>query len=152
MAANYLSAELTSGSLILNGVAAYSMDVSLSSGDISGFAAGLSLEMETSSGKIDISASAEQLELEASSGDVQLTLAGAYLNYVSASTTSGNVTLILPPVRNWNFGLDFDSASGILDKGTFPLVRSNGMYHSGDFDEFMIVAETSSGNLYLRSS
>ena len=150
VAVMYLSAELTSGNLNLNGAAVGNLDASLTSGNVSGFAAGNSLELETTSGDISLTANAfDFLETDTSGGDVQLTLTGIYSNYVSADSTSGNVTLILPPDRG--FCMDFDSASGILDKGGFQLVRSDGMYYCGDGGPLYIEVDTTSGNLYLRT-
>ena len=151
VAAGSVYISMTNGDVYLNGAAANQMDVSLSSGQIVGFAAGYDLELETISGDMTVTASAfDELDLESSSGDVYLTLAGTYNNYVSADTASGNVTLLLPP--DLEFRLNFDSASGIFDKGPFALVRSDGLYRFRNGDSLYINVETSSGNLYLRNS
>lgn len=147
--AKNLEASATSGSIVLDAVAAEQADISASSGSVTGMIAGEIVSMETTSGKIHINAGVtEMLELDSSSGNIRASLENA-CPYMDASATSGDVTLVLP--YDMGFTLEFDTSSGYLDKGSFPLVRSEEYYVCGSGGPGYVEVETSSGDLRLEA-
>ena len=146
-----LQTSSSSGDVYLEGVVAETMDVSTSSGNISGFAAGNSISLSATSGETNISSGAAgSLRLNSSSGNIKAALQDNSPGSVEVQTSSGDVELLMP--EHWGFALEFDSNSGYFDRGPFSVVRVEDAYIADGFPAIHIEAETSSGDLRLAAN
>lgn len=145
------------------------LQVSTASGDVRVESLGSprETEIDTSSGRIEVVGDLGELSLESTSGNITATAVIARdvdVNSTSGKvklellhcpgeldveTTSGNVELTLP--EDSGFRLEFDHASGDMDKCDFPLSRDKGLYIAGDGRADFSV-DTTSGDLTIRKS
>lgn len=121
-------------------------------------------EVDTSSGRVEVIGDCGELSLDSASGDMTatgVTARGVDVDTTSGKvvlellscpteldveTTSGDVELTLP--KDSGFRLEFDAASGDMDKCDFPLSRDRGVYLAGDGRADFSV-DTTSGDLTI---
>ena len=142
------------------------LQVSTASGDVrvESLDSARETEIETDSGRIEVSGDCGELSLDSSSGDITAAVTARDVGVDTTSgevtlellscpeeldvdTASGDVELTLP--EDSGFRLEFDHASGDLEKCDFPLSRDKGLYIAGDGRADFSV-ETASGDLSIR--
>ena len=139
-----LSVETTSGYVNISGGYWRKADISTVSGAVDFTGTAKDLSLSTTSGTVTADADFDKLDFSAVSGSLTLTMQRAA--EVEAETTSGGVTIHLPPSA-YGFTLDFDSVSGKPEIG-FNANGGDGHWTYGDKSSTLNI-DTISGNLSL---
>ena len=139
-----LSVETTSGYVNISGGYWRKADISTVSGAVDFTGTAKDLSLSTTSGTVTADADFYKLDFAAVSGDLTLTMQRSA--EVDAETTSGSVTIHLPPSA-YGFTLDFDSVSG-KPEIAFNANGGDGHWTYGDKASTLTV-DTVSGNLTL---
>lgn len=140
-----LEIDTTSGGAALSSVESDKVKVSTTSGDVNGYVAAREVKADTTSGNISLyGESGDTYELDTTSGSIELIVESA--SELELDTVSGDVTLLLPGAMG--FSLVYETVSGRINSGDFPMTIQNGRYVSGD-GGCRIEVDTTSGDLVL---
>ena len=139
-----LSVETTSGYVNISGGRWREADISTVSGAVDFTGTAKDLSLSTMSGTVTADADFYKLDFSAVSGSLTLTMQRAA--EVEAETTSGGVTIHLPPSA-YGFALDFETVSGTTEIA-FNANGGDGHWTYGDKASTLKI-DTVSGNLNL---
>lgn len=140
-----LEIDTTSGGAALSSVESDKVKISTTSGDVNGYVAAREVKADTTSGNISLyGESGDTYELDTTSGSIDLIVESA--SELELDTVSGDVTLLLPGTMG--FSLVYETVSGRINSGDFPMTIQNGRYVSGD-GGCRIEVDTTSGDLTL---
>lgn len=137
-------ADTTAAAVNVTGLHTQTVDISTVSGNVDLAAKAYEIDISTTGGCAAVDADFYQLDFSAVSGS--LTLAMQRAAEVEAETTSGGVTIHLPP-SSYGFALDFETVSGTPEI-TFDANGGDGHWTYGDKASTLTV-DTASGNLSL---
>lgn len=137
-------ADTTAAAVNVTGLHTQTVDISTVSGGVDLAAEAYEIDISTTGGCAAVDADFYQLDFSAVSGS--LTLAMQRAAEVEAETTSGGVTIHLPP-SSYGFALDFETVSGTPEI-TFDANGGDGHWTYGDKASTLTV-DTASGNLSL---
>ena len=137
-------ADTTAAAVNVTGLHTQTVDISTVSGGVDLAAEAYEIDISTTGGCAAVDADFYQLDFSAVSGSLTLTMQRAA--EVEAETTSGGVTIHLPP-SSYGFALDFETVSGTPEI-TFDANGGDGHWTYGDKASTLTV-DTASGNLSL---
>ena len=137
-------ADTTAAAVNVTGLHTQTVDISTVSGNVDLAAKAYEIDISTTGGCAAVDADFYQLDFSAVSGS--LTLAMQRAAEVEAETTSGGVTIHLPP-SSYGFALDFETVSGTPEI-TFDANGGDGHWTYGDKASTLNI-DTASGNLSL---
>ena len=137
-------ADTTAAAVNVTGLHTQTVDISTVSGGVDLAAEAYEIDISTTGGCAAVDADFYQLDFSAVSGSLNLTMQRAA--EVDAETTSGGVTIHLPP-SSYGFALDFESVSG-KPEIAFNANGGNGHWTYGDKASTLNI-DTVSGNLSL---
>lgn len=137
-------ADTTAAAVNVTGLHTQTVDISTVSGGVDLAAKAYEIDISTTGGCAAVDADFYQLDFSAVSGS--LTLAMQRAAEVEAETTSGGVTIHLPP-SSYGFALDFETVSGTPEI-TFDANGGDGHWTYGDKASTLNI-DTASGNLSL---
>ena len=145
------TAELSSISGYVNlygGLYADSLDLTTTSGDISGDVTCGIIGVSTISGDISLygTGSTDEIRMNTTSGDIWCSVDDPSIQSISVNSTSGDVSLSLP--YDMGFTLEYDTISGDFPNSYFEMSQQNGKYvFNGGGCE--IEVDTGSGDLNI---
>lgn len=137
-------ADTTAAAVNVTGLHTQTVDISTVSGNVDLAAEAYEIDISTTGGCAAVDADFYQLDFSAVSGSLTLTMQRAAK--VDAETTSGGVTIHLPP-SSYGFALDFETVSGTPEIA-FDANGGDGHWTYGDKASTLTV-DTASGNLSL---
>ena len=137
-------ADTTAAAVNVTGLHTQTVDISTVSGGVDLAAEAYEIDISTTGGCAAVDADFYQLDFSAVSGSLTLTMQRAAK--VDAETTSGGVTIHLPP-SSYGFALDFETVSGTPEIA-FDANGGDGHWTYGDKASTLTV-DTASGNLSL---
>lgn len=137
-------ADTTAAAVNVTGLHTQTVDISTVSGGVDLAAEAYEIDISTTGGCAAVNADFYQLDFSAVSGSLTLTMQRAA--EVDAETTSGGVTIHLPP-SSYGFALDFETVSGTPEIA-FDANGGDGHWTYGDKASTLTV-DTASGNLSL---
>ena len=137
-------ADTTAAAVNVTGLHTQTVDISTVSGGVDLAAEAYEIDISTTGGCAAVDADFYQLDFSAVSGSLTLTMQRAA--EVDAETTSGGVTIHLPPSA-YGFALDFETVSGTPEIA-FDANGGDGHWTYGDKASTLTV-DTVSGNLSL---
>ena len=137
-------ADTTAAAVNVTGLHTQTVDISTVSGSVDLAAEAYEIDISTTGGCAAVDADFYQLDFSAVSGSLTLTMQRAA--EVEAETTSGGVTIHLPP-SSYGFALDFETVSGTPEIA-FDANGGDGHWTYGDKASTLTV-DTASGNLSL---
>lgn len=137
-------ADTTAAAVNVTGLHTQTVDISTVSGGVDLAAEAYEIDISTTGGCAAVDADFYQLDFSAVSGSLTLTMQRAA--EVEAETTSGGVTIHLPP-SSYGFALDFETVSGTPEIA-FDANGGDGHWTYGDKASTLTV-DTVSGNLSL---
>lgn len=137
-------ADTTAAAVNVTGLHTQTVDISTVSGGVDLAAEAYEIDISTTGGCAAVDADFYQLDFSAVSGSLTLTMQRAA--EVDAETTSGGVTIHLPP-SSYGFALDFETVSGTPEIA-FDANGGDGHWTYGDKASTLTV-DTASGNLSL---
>lgn len=137
-------ADTTAAAVNVTGLHTQTVDISTVSGGVDLAAEAYEIDISTTGGCAAVDADFYQLDFSAVSGSLTLTMQRAA--EVDAETTSGGVTIHLPP-SSYGFALDFETVSGTPEIA-FDANGGDGHWTYGDKASTLTV-DTTSGNLSL---
>lgn len=137
-------ADTTAAAVNVTGLHTQTVDISTVSGNVDLAAEAYEIDISTTGGCAAVDADFYQLDFSAVSGSLTLTMQRAA--EVDAETTSGGVTIHLPP-SSYGFALDFETVSGTPEIA-FDANGGDGHWTYGDKASTLTV-DTVSGNLSL---
>lgn len=137
-------ADTTAAAVNVTGLHTQTVDISTVSGGVDLAAEAYEIDISTTGGCAAVDADFYQLDFSAVSGSLTLTMQRAA--EVDAETTSGGVTIHLPP-SSYGFALDFETVSGTPEIA-FDANGGDGHWTYGDKASTLTV-DTVSGNLSL---
>ena len=137
-------ADTTAAAVNVTGLHTQTVDISTVSGGVDLAAEAYEIDISTTGGCAAVDADFYQLDFSAVSGNLTLTMQRAAK--VDAETTSGGVTIHLPP-SSYGFALDFETVSGTPEIA-FDANGGDGHWTYGDKASTLTV-DTASGNLSL---
>lgn len=137
-------ADTTAAAVNVTGLHTQTVDISTVSGGVDLAAEAYEIDISTTGGCAAVDADFYQLDFSAVSGSLTLTMQRAA--EVEAETTSGGVTIHLPP-SSYGFALDFETVSGTPEIA-FDANGGDGHWTYGDKASTLTV-DTASGNLSL---
>ena len=137
-------ADTTAAAVNVTGLHTQTVDISTVSGNVDLAAEAYEIDISTTGGCAAVDADFYQLDFSAVSGSLTLTMQRAA--EVEAETTSGGVTIHLPP-SSYGFALDFETVSGTPEIA-FDANGGDGHWTYGDKASTLTV-DTASGNLSL---
>lgn len=137
-------ADTTAAAVNVTGLHTQTVDISTVSGNVDLAAEAYEIDISTTGGCAAVDADFYQLDFSAVSGSLTLTMQRAAK--VDAETTSGGVTIHLPP-SSYGFALDFETVSGTPEIA-FDANGGDGHWTYGDKASTLTV-DTVSGNLSL---
>lgn len=137
-------ADTTAAAVNVTGLHTQTVDISTVSGNVDLAAEAYEIDISTTGGCAAVDADFYQLDFSAVSGSLTLTMQRAA--EVEAETTSGGVTIHLPP-SSYGFALDFETVSGTPEIA-FDANGGDGHWTYGDKASTLTV-DTVSGNLSL---
>lgn len=137
-------ADTTAAAVNVTGLHTQTVDISTVSGGVDLAAEAYEIDISTTGGCAAVDADFYQLDFSAVSGSLTLTMQRAAK--VDAETTSGGVTIHLPPSSD-GFALDFETVSGTPEIA-FDANGGDGHWTYGDKASTLTV-DTVSGNLSL---
>lgn len=137
-------ADTTTAAVNVTGLHTQTVDISTVSGGVDLAAEAYEIDISTTGGCAAVDADFYQLDFSAVSGSLTLTMQRAA--EVEAETTSGGVTIHLPP-SSYGFALDFETVSGTPEIA-FDANGGDGHWTYGDKASTLTV-DTASGNLSL---
>lgn len=137
-------ADTTAAAVNVTGLHTQTVDISTVSGGVDLAAEAYEIDISTTGGCAAVDADFYQLDFSAVSGSLTLTMQRAA--EVDAETTSGGVTIHLPP-SSYGFVLDFETVSGTPEIA-FDANGGDGHWTYGDKASTLTV-DTASGNLSL---
>ena len=137
-------ADTTAAAVNVTGLHTQTVDISTVSGGVDLAAEAYEIDISTTGGCAAVDADFYQLDFSTVSGSLTLTMQRAA--EVEAETTSGGVTIHLPP-SSYGFALDFETVSGTPEIA-FDANGGDGHWTYGDKASTLTV-DTASGNLSL---
>lgn len=137
-------ADTTAAAVNVTGLHTQTVDISTVSGGVDLAAEAYEIDISTTGGCAAVDADFYQLDFSAVSGSLTLTMQRAAK--VDAETTSGGVTIHLPP-SSYGFALDFETVSGTPEIA-FDANGGDGHWTYGDKASTLNI-DTVSGNLSL---
>lgn len=137
-------ADTTAAAVNVTGLHTQTVDISTVSGGVDLAAEAYEIDISTTGGCAAVDADFYQLDFSTVSGSLTLTMQRAA--EVDAETTSGGVTIHLPP-SSYGFALDFETVSGTPEIA-FDANGGDGHWTYGDKASTLTV-DTVSGNLSL---
>ena len=137
-------ADTIAAAVNVTGLHTQTVDISTVSGGVDLAAEAYEIDISTTGGCAAVDADFYQLDFSAVSGNLTLTMQRAAK--VDAETTSGGVTIHLPP-SSYGFALDFETVSGTPEIA-FDANGGDGHWTYGDKASTLTV-DTASGNLSL---
>ena len=137
-------ADTTAAAVNVTGLHTQTVDISTVSGGVDLAAEAYEIDISTTGGCAAVDADFYQLDFSAVSGSLTLTMQRAA--EVDAETTSGGVTIHLPP-SSYGFALDFETVSGTPEIA-FDANGGDGHWTYGDKASTLNI-DTVSGNLSL---
>lgn len=137
-------ADTTAAAVNVTGLHTQTVDISTVSGNVDLAAEAYEIDISTTGGCAAVDADFYQLDFSAVSGSLTLTMQRAAK--VDAETTSGGVTIHLPP-SSYGFALDFETVSGTPEIA-FDANGGDGHWTYGDKASTLNI-DTASGNLSL---
>lgn len=137
-------ADTTAAAVNVTGLHTQTVDISTVSGGVDLAAEAYEIDISTTGGCAAVDADFYQLDFSAVSGSLTLTMQRAA--EVDAETTSGGVTIHLPP-SSYGFALDFETVSGTPEIA-FDANGGDGHWTYGDKASTLNI-DTASGNLSL---
>lgn len=137
-------ADTTTAAVNVTGLHTQTVDISTVSGGVDLAAEAYEIDISTTGGCAAVDADFYQLDFSAVSGSLTLTMQRAAK--VDAETTSGGVTIHLPP-SSYGFALDFETVSGTPEIA-FDANGGDGHWTYGDKASTLNI-DTASGNLSL---
>lgn len=137
-------ADTTAAAVNVTGLHTQTVDISTVSGGVDLAAEAYEIDISTTGGCAAVDADFYQLDFSAVSGSLTLTMQRAA--EVDAETTSGGVTIHLPP-SSYGFALDFETVSGTPEIA-FDANGGDGHWTYGDKASTLTV-DSASGNLSL---
>lgn len=137
-------ADTTAAAVNVTGLHTQTVDINTVSGGVDLAAEAYEIDISTTGGCAAVDADFYQLDFSAVSGSLTLTMQRAA--EVEAETTSGGVTIHLPP-SSYGFALDFETVSGTPEIA-FDANGGDGHWTYGDKASTLTV-DTASGNLSL---
>ena len=137
-------ADTTAAAVNVTGLHTQTVDISTVSGGVDLAAEAYEIDISTTGGCAAVDADFYQLDFSAVSGSLNLTMQRAA--EVDAETTSGGVTIHLPP-SSYGFALDFETVSGTPEIA-FDANGGDGHWTYGDKASTLKI-DTVSGNLNL---
>ena len=137
-------ADTTAAAVNVTGLHTQTVDISTVSGGVDLAAEAYEIDISTTGGCAAVDADFYQLDFSAVSGSLTLTMQRAAK--VDAETTSGGVTIHLPP-SSYGFALDFETVSGTPEIA-FDANGGDGHWTYGDKASTLNI-DTVSGNLNL---
>lgn len=137
-------ADTTAAAVNVTGLHTQTVDISTVSGGVDLAAEAYEIDISTTGGCTAVDADFYQLDFSTVSGSLTLTMQRAA--EVDAETTSGGVTIHLPP-SSYGFALDFETVSGTPEIA-FDANGGDGHWTYGDKASTLTV-DTVSGNLSL---
>ena len=137
-------ADTTAAAVNVTGLHTQTVDISTVSGGVDLAAEAYEIDISTTGGCAAVDADFYQLDFSAVSGSLTLTMQRAAK--VDAETTSGGVTIHLPP-SSYGFALDFETVSGTPEIA-FDANGGDGHWTYGDKASTLNI-DTASGNLSL---
>ena len=137
-------ADTTAAAVNVTGLHTQTVDISTVSGGVDLAAEAYEIDISTTGGCAAVDADFYQLDFSAVSGSLTLTMQRAAK--VDAETTSGGVTIHLPP-SSYGFALDFETVSGTPEIA-FDANGGDGHWTYGDKASTLKI-DTVSGNLNL---
>lgn len=137
-------ADTTAAAVNVTGLHTQTVDISTVSGNVDLAAEAYEIDISTTGGCAAVDADFYQLDFSAVSGSLTLTMQRAAK--VDAETTSGGVTIHLPP-SSYGFALDFETVSGTPEIA-FDANGGDGHWTYGDKASTLNI-DTVSGNLSL---
>lgn len=137
-------ADTTAAAVNVTGLHTQTVDISTVSGGVDLAAEAYEIDISTTGGCAAVDADFYQLDFSTVSGSLTLTMQRAA--EVEAETTSGGVTIHLPP-SSYGFALDFETVSGTPEIA-FDANGGDGHWTYGDKASTLTV-DTVSGNLSL---
>lgn len=137
-------ADTTAAAVNVTGLHTQTVDISTVSGSVDLAAEAYEIDISTTGGCAAVDADFYQLDFSAVSGSLTLTMQRAA--EVEAETSSGGVTIHLPP-SSYGFALDFETVSGTPEIA-FDANGGDGHWTYGDKASTLTV-DTASGNLSL---
>ena len=137
-------ADTTAAAVNVTGLHTQTVDISTVSGGVDLAAEAYEIDISTTGGCAAVDADFYQLDFSAVSGSLTLTMQRAA--EVEAETTSGGVTIHLPP-SSYGFALDFETVSGTPEIA-FDANGGDGHWTYGDKASTLNI-DTVSGNLSL---
>lgn len=137
-------ADTTAAAVNVTGLHTQTVDISTVSGNVDLAAEAYEIDISTAGGCAAVDADFYQLDFSAVSGSLTLTMQRAAK--VDAETTSGGVTIHLPP-SSYGFALDFETVSGTPEIA-FDANGGDGHWTYGDKASTLNI-DTVSGNLSL---
>lgn len=137
-------ADTTAAAVNITGLHTQTVDISTVSGGVDLAAEAYEIDISTTGGCAAVDADFYQLDFSAVSGSLTLTMQRAA--EVDAETTSGGVTIHLPP-SSYGFALDFETVSGTPEIA-FDANGGDGHWTYGDKASTLNI-DTASGNLSL---
>ena len=137
-------ADTTAAAVNVTGLHTQTVDISTVSGSVDLAAEAYEIDISTTGGCAAVDADFYQLDFSAVSGSLTLTMQRAA--EVEAETTSGGVTIHLPP-SSYGFALDFETVSGTPEIA-FDANGGDGHWTYGDKASTLNI-DTASGNLSL---
>ena len=137
-------ADTIAAAVNVTGLHTQTVDISTVSGNVDLAAEAYEIDISTTGGCAAVDADFYQLDFSAVSGSLTLTMQRAA--EVEAETTSGGVTIHLPP-SSYGFALDFETVSGTPEIA-FDANGGDGHWTYGDKASTLTV-DTVSGNLSL---
>ncbi len=137
-------ADTTAAAVNVTGLHTQTVDISTVSGGVDRAAEAYEIDISTTGGCAAVDADFYQLDFSAVSGSLTLTMQRAA--EVEAETTSGGVTIHLPP-SSYGFALDFETVSGTPEIA-FDANGGDGHWTYGDKASTLNI-DTVSGNLSL---
>lgn len=137
-------ADTTAAAVNVTGLHTQTVDISTVSGNVDLAAEAYEIDISTTGGCAAVDADFYQLDFSTVSGSLTLTMQRAA--EVDAETTSGGVTIHLPP-SSYGFALDFETVSGTPEIA-FDANGGDGHWTYGDKASTLTV-DTVSGNLSL---
>lgn len=137
-------ADTTAAAVNVTGLHTQTVDISTVSGNVDLAAEAYEIDISTTGGCAAVDADFYQLDFSAVSGSLTLTMQRAAK--VDAETTSGGVTIHLPP-SSYGFALDFETVSGTPEIA-FDANGGDGHWTYGDKASTLNI-DAASGNLSL---